>query len=265
MALKDVTLGQYVPGGSPVHRTEARVKLLLGIAFSIVLFVVDEWQGYGVLAAYVAAAMALTGLPVGFVVRGLRPILWLVALTVAFHALLTPGTPVVGLGPVQVTAEGLETGGRLAARLVLLAAGVSVVTLTTSPVAMTDALEWLLAPGRRVGVPNQEIALMMSIALRFIPTLAGELDRIMKAQKARGADFETGGPIRRVRSLVPVLVPLFMSAFRRADGLALALESRCWRGSAGRSRWRTRRLRAADWAVLVGSLTLFAVVGWRFR
>jgi len=114
-------------------------------------------------------------------------------------------------------------------------------------------------------VPNQEIALMMSIALRFIPTLAGELDRIMKAQKARGADFETGGPIRRVRSLVPVLVPLFMSAFRRADGLALALESRCWRGSAGRSRWRTRRLRAADWAVLVGSLTLFAVVGWRFR
>ncbi|HEY8496595.1 MAG TPA: energy-coupling factor transporter transmembrane protein EcfT [Limnochordales bacterium] len=265
MAFKDVTLGQYVPGASPVHRTEARVKLLLGIAFSVVLFVVHEWQGYGVLAAYVAAATALSGLPVAFVARSVRPIVWLVALTVVFHALLTPGTPVGGLGPVQVTAEGLETAGRLAARLVLLAAGVSLVTLTTSPVAMTDALEWLLAPGRRVGVPAQDVALMMSIALRFIPTLAGELDRLMKAQKARGADFETGGPIRRARSLVPVLVPLFVSAFRRADALALALESRCWRGSAGRSRWRTRRLGTADWAVLVGSLALFAVVGWRFR
>ncbi|MBO8141979.1 MAG: energy-coupling factor transporter transmembrane protein EcfT [Firmicutes bacterium] len=264
--LKDITLGQYVPGRSPVHRTDARVKLLLGMALAVSVFLVDGWPGYGVMAAYVLAAAALSGLPLSYVLRGIRPVAFLVVLTVVLHVLFTPGTPLWRLGPVQVSAEGLDTALRLAVRLILLAAGLSIITLTTSPVAMTDALEWLLGPGRRLGVPAHEIAMMTTIALRFIPTLAEELDRIIKAQMARGADFETGGPLRRARALVPVLVPLFLSAFRRADELSVAMESRCYRGAEGRTRWRSAgRFDARDWAVLVASLLVMIGAGWAWR
>ncbi|OUN00789.1 MAG: hypothetical protein BAA04_06610 [Firmicutes bacterium ZCTH02-B6] len=265
MSNRDVTLGQYVPGRSPVHRTDPRIKLVLAVVFSATLFVVNGWTGYGALAGYVIACTALARLPWGLVVRSLRPILLLVVLTIVFHGVQTPGAPLAVWGPVEITGEGLTAAVRLAVRLVLLAAGVSLVTLTTSPVAMTDGLERLLSPGRRLGLPAAEIAFMVSLALRFIPTLAEEFDRIVKAQKARGADWESGGVFRRARALVPVLVPLFVRAFRRADGLALALESRCWRGAEGRTQWRSGRVGARDWLVLVGSLVLFGVVGWRCR
>ncbi|HEY8418349.1 MAG TPA: energy-coupling factor transporter transmembrane protein EcfT [Limnochordales bacterium] len=262
--LRDITLGQFVPGRSPLHRVDARVKLLVGLALAVVVFVVDAWAGYGALAAYVLIAALLSGLPLGYVVRGLRPVLWLVALTVVLHVLFTPGTPLVALGPVRISVEGVDTAGRLAARLLVLAAGASLVTLTTSPIALTEALEWLLRPGQRLGLPAQELAMMTTVALRFVPTLLEELDRIMKAQRARGADFETGGALRRVQALVPVLVPLFVGAFRRADELATAMEARCWRGAAGRIRWRTARWERRDWLALGGTLLFFTVLGWRF-
>lgn len=263
--LRDIALGQYIPGGSPLHRLDARVKLVVGIALAAALFVVNAWAGYGILAAFVLAATLLSGLPLGYVARGLRPVLWLVALTVVLHVLFTPGTPLVNAGPLQVTAEGVDTAGRLAVRLILLVAGVSLITLTTSPVALTDGLEWLLKPGGRLGLPAHELAMMMTIALRFVPTFLEELDRIVKAQKARGAELDTGGPVQRARALVPVLVPLFVSAFRRAEDLALAMEARCWRGAAGRTRFRAGRWEARDAVVLAGSLLLLAWVGWRFR
>ncbi|HLT58499.1 MAG TPA: energy-coupling factor transporter transmembrane component T [Limnochordales bacterium] len=263
--LRDVTLGQYVPGRSPLHRTDARAKLLAGLCLAAALFVVNAWAGYGALAAYVLAMALVSGLPLGLVVRSVRPVLWLVALTVVFHGLFTPGTPWAGWGPFQITVEGLDTAGRLAVRLILLVAGVSLVTLTTSPVALADALEWLLKPGQRLGLPAHEIAMMMTIALRFVPTLLEELERIVKAQQARGADLETGGLLRRARALLPVLVPLFVGTFRRAEDLALAMEARGWRGGVGRTRWRAPRWALGDTVALAGSLLFFAWVGWRFR
>mgnify|MGYP001120032352 CR=1 FL=1 len=265
MALRDVTLGQFVPGDSVLHRLDARVKLVCGLVLAAALFATGAWAGYGLLAAYVGLATGAARLPAGAFARGLRPVLWLVALSVTFHALLTPGTPVVDFGPLAVTVEGLDAAGRLAVRLVLLVMGVQLVMMTTSPVALTDALEWLLTPGRRLGLPAHELAMMVTIALRFVPALVEELDRIIKAQKARGAELERGGPISRARALVPILVPLFIGAFRRADALALALESRCYRGSLGRTRWRASRWAARDWTALAGSLVVMVLVGWRFR
>jgi len=262
--LRDIALGQFIPGRSPLHRVDARVKLLVGLALAAVVFVVDGWAGYGALAVYLLAAALLSGVPLAFVARGLRPVLWLVALTVIFHVLFTPGTPLVALGPVLISAEGVDAAGRLATRLLLLAAGASLVTLTTSPIALTDALEWLLRPGQRLGLPAPELAMMTTMALRFVPVLLEELDRIVKAQRARGADFETGGALRRVRALVPVLVPLLVSAFRRADDLATAMEARCWQRAAGRTRWRSARWERRDWLVLGGTLVFFTVLGWRF-
>lgn len=260
---RDIPIGQYVPAASPVHETDARVKLLVGIAMAVVLFVVRTWTGFGVMALYVAAVALASSLSFGYIVRGLRPMVFLILITVMFHALFTHGTVIWSLGPLRVTEEGLHAAGFLAARLIILLTGLSLVTLTTSPLLMTDAIEWLLGPGRFIGLPAHEIAMMMTIALRFVPTLMDELDRIVKAQVARGARLDGGGPMGRVRALVPVLMPLFMSAFRRAEDLGVAMEARCYRGGRGRTRWRRARFRPTDYAALGVSMLIMGIVAWR--
>lgn len=260
---RDVSIGRYIPAESPVHRLDARVKLLAGFALAVALFAVRTWAGFGVIALYIAAAARAARLPAGYLVRGLRPLAVLLLVTSALHALLTDGTVLWSFGPLRVTREGLEAAGFFSLRLVLLLTGLSLVTLTTSPLAMTDAVAWLLAPGARLGLPAHEIAMMMTIALRFVPTLMEELDRIIKAQLARGAVFDRGGPAARVRALLPLLVPMFISAFRRAEELGVAMEARCYRGGYGRTRWREARQGPADWAALAVSGLLMAFVAWR--
>ncbi|ADU52342.1 cobalt transport protein [Thermaerobacter marianensis DSM 12885] len=250
-------VGQYVPGHSPVHRLDPRTKIGLLAAYSVVLFMVQDWAAYGVLGAAVLAAAGLARLPLAGLVAGLRPMAWLVGLTLVLNLVAVPGDPLVVVGPVVATRQGLELGLRLAARLLLLVAAASLLTLTTSPIALTDGLEALLRPLGR-WVPAHELAMMMTIALRFIPTLAEEAERIMKAQLARGAQFHRGGPVQRLRALVPLLVPLFVSAFRRADDLAIAMEARGYRGGRGRTRYRELRATGRD---AVAALLASAVLG----
>lgn len=256
--MRDLLIGRYVAGDSPIHRLDPRTKIVLTGAYVVILFVLNDWAAYAVMAAATAGAVALARLPVVYVLRGLRPVLLLLALTVVLNLFVVPGEPLARLGPLTATREGLELGSRLAVRLVLLVVTASVLTLTTPPIALTDGIEALLRPlGRRV--PAHELAMMMTIALRFIPTLAEEAERIMKAQMARGADFARGGPLQRARSLVPLLVPLFVGAFRRADDLALAMEARCYRGGEGRTRFRELRLGARDAAAALVTVAVMAL------
>ncbi|PZN09177.1 energy-coupling factor transporter transmembrane protein EcfT [Thermaerobacter sp. FW80] len=260
--IPEPVLGQYVPGDSPLHRLDPRTKVVLLAAYSLVLFLVRQWAAYGVLAGFVLGAAVLARLPLAGVLGGMRPMLWLVGLTLVLNLVAVPGDPLLTLGPLVATQQGLELGLRLAVRLLLLVTAAALLTLTTSPIALTDGLEALLRPlGRRV--PAHELAMMMTIALRFIPTLAEEAERIMKAQMARGAQFHRGGPLRRLRALVPLLVPLFVGAFRRADELALAMEARGYRGGAGRTRYRELRVGRRDAAaVLLTALVLGVALRW---
>lgn len=256
MAIGEIALGQYVPGNSFLHRLDPRTKIGLVTGFIVLMFVVETWWGYGVGAGMVALGLVAGRLSPRWVLRGLRPIVVLIAISAVLNAFWTEGRTLWQWGPLRLTAEGVERAGMMGLRLVLLVAGASLLTLTTSPIDLTDAIERLLTPLRRVGVPAHELAMMMSIALRFVPTLAEEAERIMKAQMARGAAFDRGSLWARARALVPLLVPLFVSAFRRADDLALAMEARCYRGGEGRTRLRQLRMRRRDWATLVA----FAVV-----
>lgn len=262
----DVLIGQYVPGDSAVHRLDPRTKLVVATLYVVALFFLERWPGYAVAGAFVAAAWALSALPARLLVRSLRPVLWIIALTVALHALWTApeGRVLARWGPIRVTAEGLDTGLRNGVRIGLLIVSSSLLTLTTSPIQLADGIERLMRPFQRFGFPAHELAMMMTIALRFIPTLIEEADRIIKAQMARGADFRSGPLLQRIRSLVPVLVPLFVSAFRRADELALAMESRCYRGAQGRTRMRVTRMGVGDavaFAVAAGFLAALVGLG----
>ena len=245
-----VPFGQYVPGQSPVHRLEPRVKLGLAVLYTVLLFTASGWGGFAVAAVLVAGAIARSGIPIRLALRGLKPVSLLLAFTLAVNALRwQPPVALVRLGPLGIDQAGLATGLFFVARIVLLVVGTSLLTLTTPPVALTDALARLMRPLRIVRVPVDDIATMFSIALRFIPTTAEEAEKIVVAQTARGAVFDEGGPIKRARAWVPVLVPLLVNLFRRADDLAVAMESRCYTG-VGRTRLHEPRLRIADWAVL---------------
>lgn len=252
--VRNIPIGQYIPGESPVHRLDPRTKILTVLAYIVVLFVADGLAAYLLLAALAAGAFLATRLRPGIILRGLRSILLLILLTVSFNLFMTPGPVLVKIGPLVATTTGATVAAFMGARLVLLIVVTSLVTLTTSPIDLTDGLERLMKPLGRVGVPAHELAMMMTIALRFIPTLLEEADRIMKAQMARGADFESKNLVRRVRNLVPLLVPLFVSSFRRADELALAMEARCYRGGQGRTRMRQLRLKRLD--AVVAALTI---------
>ena len=249
--LKDITLGQYYPGDSVIHRLDPRTKLVGTLAFIISLFLFRSFTVYLAAAVFLGTIIRISKVPFKFMVRGLKSIMVLLVITMSFNLFLTPGTPVLRLWKLQITEEGILQAVFMALRLAFLIIGSTVMTLTTTPNHLTDGLEKGLSPLRKVHVPVHEVAMMMSIALRFIPILMEETDKIMKAQMARGADFETGGLIKRAKSLVPLLVPLFISAFRRANDLAMAMEARCYRGGEGRTKMKPLVYKKRDYAGFV--------------
>lgn len=258
-----VPFGQYYPGDSPVHRLEPRAKMGLVAAFMLMLFTVDGFAGLAAAAGFTALAIAVSAVPPRLVLRGVRAVSILLAFTLLAHSLRwNPATEMlIRIGPIGLDAEGLMTGLFFAVRIVLLVVGTSLLTLTTSPVRLADGLERLMSPLEIVRFPAGEVAMMLTVALRFIPTTAEEAEKIVVAQVARGARFDTGGPLARARAYVPVLVPLFVNLFRRADELATAMEARCYRGGAGRTRLRESVLTAVDWLVFVSGSAVMVIVG----
>lgn len=244
--LRDITLGQYYPVDSLLHRLDPRTKLFGTLVYIVSLFIADNLWAYLAATIFLITAIKLSNVPVKFMVRGLKSIMFLLLLSVSFNLFLTPGTPIFKIGFLQMTWEGLRFAAFMAIRLVYLVMGSTILTLTTTPNQLTDGLEKGLGFLKRFRVPVHEVAMMMSIALRFIPILVEETDKIMKAQMARGADFETGNLIQKAKAMVPLLVPLFISAFRRATDLAMAMEARCYRGGDGRTKMKPLQYRQAD-------------------
>ncbi|MBQ1404239.1 MAG: energy-coupling factor transporter transmembrane protein EcfT [Lachnospiraceae bacterium] len=251
-----ITLGQYYQTDSALHRLDPRVKLVGTFAYLIALFVVDSWVGYLLAALFLAAMIRLSNVPFRYIVRGMKTILFLLLITVCFNLFLTPGEVIWQFGFLKMSREGLSFAIKMALRLSLLILGSSIMTLTTTPTQLTDALESLMRPLKKIHVPVHEISMMMSIALRFIPILMEETDKIMKAQIARGADFESRNLVKKIKSLVPLLVPLFISAFRRANDLAMAMEARCYRGGEGRTKMKPLVYQGRD-RVAYGVLLLY--------
>jgi energy-coupling factor transport system permease protein len=248
--LRNFSFGQYVPVESPIHRLDPRTKILATLVLAVVVFLAHGIGGLAAYAALLAALILASRIPVGYVLHGLRPVFVLLALTFALQIIFEPpgGHVIFHRGPIAITREGITLAVYYSLRFALLIVATSLMTFTTSPVELTDGLERLLRPFRRIGVPAHELALMMTIALRFIPTLIEETDKIMKAQMARGAEFTQGSLVRRARALVPLLVPLFVGSFRRAEALALAMEARCYRGGDQRTRMTELVLRPRDYA-----------------
>ena len=257
--LKDITLGQYYQTESVIHRLDPRVKLMGTICYIISLFLVNNVWGYLVAALFLAVMIKLSNVPFKFMVKGMKAIMFLLMLTVVFNMFLTPGEALISVWKLTITKEGLKLAIMMAVRLTFLIIGSSVMTLTTTPNNLTDGMENLMNPLRKLKVPVHEIAMMMSIALRFIPILMEETDKIMKAQIARGADFESGNIIKKAKALVPLLVPLFISAFRRANDLAMAMEARCYRGGDGRTKMKPLIYKKVD-RVGYGVLALYLIV-----
>lgn len=244
--IKDITIGQYYPAKSILHRLDPRVKFVGTIAFLISLFVADSLWGYLLATAFLAVVIVLSKVPVKFMMKGLKPLFFIFILTVAFNLFLVPGKVVVQIWILKITEEGIRQAIKIGIRLIYLVMGSSVMTLTTTPNQLTDGLEKLMRPLNKIKVPVHEIAMMMSIALRFIPILMEETDKIMKAQIARGADFESGNLIKKAKNLIPLLVPLFISAFRRADDLAMAMEARCYHGGDHRTSMKPLKYQNRD-------------------
>ncbi len=249
--LRDITLGQYYQADSVIHRLDPRVKLGTTVLFIISLFVFNGFWGYLVAALFLVLVIRLSTVPFKFMVKGMKSIVFLLSITIVFNLFLTPGEPIVQLWKFTVTREGLRLAILLSIRLGFLIIGSSVMTLTTPPNQLTDGLERMLRPLNKIKVPVHEIAMMMSIALRFIPILMEETDKIMKAQLARCADFDSGNLIKKAKSLVPLLVPLFISAFRRANDLAMAMEARCYRGGDHRTRMKPLHYEKRDYIAYV--------------
>jgi len=244
---RDITIGQYYPVESIIHRMDPRTKIALTFGFIISLFFSTHLFVYAYAALMLGVVIRLSKVPFRYMIKGLKSIIILIVFTVVLNIFLIPGENVlVDMGIVKITGEGLLAAFAMATRLIMLIIGSSILTLTTSPIDLTDAIEKLLKPFEKIHVPAHEIAMMMTIALRFIPILLEETDKIMKAQMARGADFESGGIVKRAKSLVPLLVPLFISAFRRADDLALAMEARCYRGGEGRTKMKQLKYNRRD-------------------
>ena len=244
--MRDITIGQFYPADSVLHRLDPRVKLSGTILYIVTLFLIGNVWGYLLATLALAAVIKLSKVPFGFIIRGMRAIGMLLVITVIFNMFLTPGTPIFSFWIFTLTWEGIRTAVFMGWRLCLLIIGSSLMTLTTTPNHLTDGLEKALRPLNKIGVPVHEIAMMMSISLRFIPILLEETDKIMKAQIARGADFESGNLIQKAKAMVPLLVPLFISAFRRANDLAMAMESRCYRGGEGRTKMKPLIYQKAD-------------------
>ena len=262
MALKDSTLGQYFPGHSFVHKLDPRTKLLAVVLYIVALFLAKSFITYGIMFLLLAVSIAISKVPLKSIVRGLKPVVFIVVFTAILNLFYTPGDHVlVKVWILTITLEGVFNAFFMVVRILMLIAGTFLLTYTTSPILLTDALESLLGPLKKIKVPVHELAMIMSIALRFIPTLIEETDKIMSAQRARGADFESGNLIQRAKALIPLLVTLFISAFRRADELAVAMECRCYHGGEGRTRLRQLHYVGRDYFVLVLFVVLTVLVG----
>lgn len=259
--LKDITLGQYFPGNSPVHRLDSRTKLLVLILYIVALFMANGVVGYLLVAAFLAITVYISKIPLKSIVRGMKPLLMILIFTGILNLFFTEGTTVIlRVWKITITLEGLLRAIYMIFRIMMLITGTFLLTYTTSPIALTDGLESLLSPLKKLHLPIHELSMMMCIALRFIPTLIEETDKIMSAQKARGADFETGSIMERVKAMVPILVPLFISAFRRADELATAMECRCYQGGEGRTKMKQLRYKKLDYIAFAIGFGLIAAV-----
>ena len=257
--LKDITLGQYFPGKSPIHLLDPRTKLLFLIIYFIALFTADGWVSYGIVLVFLSTVIYMTTIPLKTIVKGLKPLIFILVFTGILNLFMTPGENVlVSFWGLKITTEGLVQAIFMVSRILMLIVGTFLLTYTTSPIALTDGLESLLGPLKKLHLPVHELSMMMCIALRFIPTLIEETDKIMSAQKARGADFETGSLMQRVKALVPILVPLFIGAFRRADELATAMECRCYQGGEGRTKMKTLHYQRRDFVAFGSGAVLVA-------
>ncbi len=245
--IKDITIGQYYPTNSVVHKLDPRVKLISTFIFMSSLFIINQFYPYILVLAFIISTLKLSKIPVNYILKGLKPIMFIIVFTFVINIFMIPGNTIFEIGPLSISDEGLKQGSFMVIRLILLVIGTSLLTLSTSPIELTDGIEKLLNPFKKIGVPAHELAMMMTIALRFIPTLLDETDKIMKAQMGRGADFESKNIISRAKNLVPLLVPLFISAFRRADELAMAMEARCYRGGENRTRMNQIRMNKNDY------------------
>ncbi len=260
--LKDITLGQYFPGNSVIHRMDPRTKLVGLIIYIVALFTATSWVSYGIMLAFLIVMVALSKIPVKALFKGMKPLIFILIFTGLLNLLFNGGeTVLVAFWKITITLEGIIRAFFMVARILMLISATFLMTYTTSPIQLTDGLESLLSPLKKIRVPVHELAMMMCIALRFIPTLIEETDKIISAQKARGADFETGSVLKRVKALVPILVPLFISAFRRADELATAMECRCYQGGEGRTKMKLLRYRRRDYfAYLILLMLLSGVI-----
>ncbi len=259
--LKDITLGQYYPGDTLVHRLDPRTKLILTLIYIAALFTAIVYAGYALVVLFLAVSILISRIRLRNILSGLKPLIVIVLITGILNLFYTKGEHLlVHFWRISIYWEGVETAVFMALRIMLLIAGTLLLTYTTSPLQLTDGLESLLNPLKKIHVPVHELAMMMSIALRFIPTLIEETDKIMSAQRARGADFETGGLIAKAKAMLPLLIPLFVSAFRRADELATAMESRCYHGGEGRTRMKQLSMALRDWIALAAGVLLLALV-----
>lgn len=258
--LKDITIGQYFPGDTFIHRLDPRIKIIIISIFIMSLFFVNSFIPYIFITGFILLVIKVSGIPVKYILKGLKPLFFIILITFTINILFTKGEVLYKIGPVSITKEGLYFAFFMGLRLIFLITGTSLLTLTTSPIVLTDGIESLLNPFKKIGVPAHELAMMMTIALRFIPTLLEETDKIMKAQMARGADFESGNILRRARNLVPLLVPLFINAFRRADELATAMEARCYRGGDNRTRLNELKLVKSDVIALISTMIFFGLI-----
>jgi energy-coupling factor transport system permease protein len=258
--IRDITLGQYYPGKSWIHKLDPRVKIIATLLFVIELFIVDDFIGFGIAFVGLAGVIAVSKVPLSFILRGLKPVFLIIAFTFIINMFMIKGEVLVSFWVLEITKEGLRTAIFMAVRLILLIIGSSLLTLTTKPISLTDGIEALLSPLKRFGVPAHDLAMMMTIALRFIPTLLEETDKIMKAQQARGADFETGNIMQKLKALIPILVPLFISAFRIAQDLAMAMEARCYGGNIKRTRMNGMKFGSRDVAASIMLVAFMAIL-----
>lgn len=261
MALKDITLGQYFPGNSLLHRLDPRTKILAVVLYIVALFLAKHFFTYAIMFCVLALSISLSHVPLKSLFRGMKPVVFILIFTAVLNLFYTPGEHVLfHFWILTVTMEGVVNAFFMVIRILMLIAGTFLLTYTTSPILLTDGLESLLGPLKKIKVPVHELSMMMSIALRFIPTLIEETDKIMSAQRARGADFESGNLLQRAKALIPLLVPLFVSAFRRADELATAMECRCYHGGEGRTKLHVLRYEARDYLTLAFYAALCAAM-----
>ncbi|RDY25932.1 energy-coupling factor transporter transmembrane protein EcfT [Romboutsia weinsteinii] len=263
--LKDITIGQYYPANSVIHKLDARIKLIATFVFMISLFIINKFWPYTIVLVSLLGMVKLSSIPVKYILKGLKPLRWIILFTFIINIFFLPGDPIWQFGFIKITSQGISQAIFMAIRLIFLVVGTSLLTLTTSPIELTDGIERLLNPFKKMGLPVHELAMMMTIALRFIPTLLDETDKIMKAQMSRGADFESKNIINRAKNLVPLLVPLFVSAFRRADELAMAMEARCYRGGYNRTKMKVSVITKSDYiACCIQVVYLGIIIATRF-